>query len=120
MDWGLGMSLLRMGLLVGFSLCLASSVGFAQSDSTPANADPSAAAPKAHARKTVHKNANAASSTTAKPTSEEADKATRLAAGRKKFFERSMGFDNGTTFDGPVTLGNGADGGLSPQMGVKF
>jgi hypothetical protein len=110
----------RIGFLVGFSLCLLGSAAFAQSDQTPANTDPSAAgAPKAHAKKTVHKNASAASSP-AQPNSEAADKAARLAEGRKKFFERSMGFDNGTSYDSPVTLGNGADGGLSPQMGVKF
>jgi hypothetical protein len=117
---GVGMVGPRIGLLVGFSLCVLGSAAFAQSDSTLANGDPAVAgAPKAHAKKPAHKSANAASPP-AQPNSEAAEKAARLAAGRKKFFERSMGFDNGTSYDSPVTLGNGADGGLSPQMGVKF
>jgi hypothetical protein len=117
---GFGMVRPRISLLVGFSLCVFGSAAIAQSDSTRTNADPAvAAAPKAHAKKSDHKSANAASSP-AQPNSEAAEKAARLAEGRKKFFERSMGFDNGTSYDSPVTLGNGADGGLSPQMGVKF
>jgi hypothetical protein len=120
MDWGFGMARLRLGFLVGFSLCLLGSAAFAQSDQTPAKADPSAAgAPKAPAKKSAHKNANAASSS-ARPTSEADEKAAHLAEGRKKFFERSMGFDNGTSYDSPVTLGGSSNGGLSPQMGVKF
>ena len=48
------------------------------------------------------------------------EKAAHLAEGRKKFFQRSMGFDNGTSYDSPVTLGGSSNGGLSPQMGLKF
>jgi len=109
-----------LSLFAFLAVFLISNLAVAQSDSTLANGDPAVAgAPKAHAKKPAHKSANAASSP-AQPNSEAAEKAARLAAGRKKFFERSMGFDNGTSYDSPVTLGNGADGGLSPQMGVKF
>jgi hypothetical protein len=56
----------------------------------------------------------------AKPTSEEADKAARLEEGRKKFFEQSMGFDNGgSSSNSSVTLTND-NGGISPAMGMKF
>ena len=112
---------LRLGFLVGCSLSLLGSAAFAQSDQTPTKADPSTVgAPKAHAKKSAHKNGTAASSSSSQPTSEADEKAAHLAEGRKKFFERSMGFDNGTSYDSPVTLGGSSNGGLSPQMGLKF
>jgi hypothetical protein len=52
------------------------------------------------------------------PPSEEAERAARLAEGRKKFFERSMGFDESGKPDAPVSLGNG--NGLAPSAGFKF
>jgi hypothetical protein len=55
---------------------------------------------------------------TAKPTQEEADRAARLEEGRKKFFERSRGFDNGGGADAPITFGAG--NGFSPSAGFKF
>jgi hypothetical protein len=55
---------------------------------------------------------------TAKPSQEEADRAARLEEGRKKFFERSMGFDNGGSADAPITFGGG--NGLTPSTGFKF
>jgi hypothetical protein len=102
----------RTGLLVGIALMLGSP-GFAQ-DAAPGAGVLRPA--KAHARKSVN-NSGAATSSTARPTSEEADKAARLAEGRKKFFERSMGFDEGKSSDSPITLDGG---GLTPAAGFKF
>jgi hypothetical protein len=106
----------RFGLPIVFGLCLLGSAGFAQDSISIAPADP-AAGPvlKAPAKKSAHKSKD--STTAAKPMSEADEKAARLAEGRKKFFERSMGFDNGNS-DSPVTLGG--SNGLTPQMGVKF
>jgi hypothetical protein len=54
----------------------------------------------------------------AAPKSEAAEKAAHVAAGRKKFFERSMGFDNGGASNSPVSLGD--DGRITPSAGFKF
>jgi hypothetical protein len=87
---------------------------FAQDGRELAAPDPALGASK-HAKKNSHKNGGATQQTAA-PRSEDAEKAARLAEGRKKFFERSMGFDNGSS--GPVTLGG--ENGLTPSMGLKF
>jgi hypothetical protein len=80
----------------------------------PAAAD---AGTKPHAKKTAHKSASAKP---AKPTSEEADRAARIEEGRKKFFEQSMGFDNGgSSSNSNLTLTN-ENGSISPAMGMKF
>jgi hypothetical protein len=101
------------------SLCALSAAGLAQDNPSPAPANPSLDAPaKAHAKKNAHNSAARTSAGQSKQTSEDADKAARLAEGRKKFFERSMGFDNGTSSDSPVTLGG--SGGLTPAVGLKF
>jgi hypothetical protein len=101
------------------SLCAFSAAGLAQDSPSPAPASPSLDAPaKAHAKKSAHKSVAATGAGQSKQTSEDADKAARLAEGRKKFFERSMGFDNGPGSDSPVTLGG--SGGLTPAMGLKF
>jgi hypothetical protein len=102
------------------SLCGFSAAGLAQdSPSPPTPAAPALDAPaKAHAKKSAHKSVAATGAGQSKQTSEDADKAARLAEGRKKFFERSMGFDNGPGSDSPVTLGG--SGGLTPAMGLKF
>jgi hypothetical protein len=91
---------------------------FAQESHPLAPADPPVAAPaKAPAKKIVRKSAGQAQRS-AKPTQEEADRAARLEEGRKKFFERSMGFDNGGGADAPITFGGG--NGFSPSAGFKF
>jgi hypothetical protein len=76
-------------------------------------------APKApvKAQKAAHKNA-AAKPGKSQQSTEEAEKAARLEEGRKKFFQRSMGFDNGASSDSPVSLQGG--NGLTPAMGMKF
>jgi hypothetical protein len=58
------------------------------------------------------------STKSAKQAPEDADKAARLEEGRKKFFERSMGFDNGPSTNSPITLGG--SGGLTPSFGGSF
>jgi hypothetical protein len=74
-------------------------------------------AAKPHAKKNAHKSAAAKP---AKPTSEEAEKAARIEEGRKKFFDQSMGFDNGgSSSNSNVTLTN-ENGAISPAMGMKF
>jgi hypothetical protein len=62
----------------------------------------------------LHKN-NVAKSA---PSSEAAERAARIAEGRKKFFERSMGFDESGKPDAPVSLDSG--NGLAPSAGFKF
>ncbi len=107
-----------MGFLAAISFCVAGSAGFAQNIQTPVFADqPVAGSAKTHTKKSVHRSGGAALSI-AQPTSEEAEKAARLAEGRKKFFERSMGFDNGPASDSPISLGDGH--GLSPGAAFKF
>jgi hypothetical protein len=109
---------LRIGFLVALALCAFGSAGFAQDSQGTSLAEPSFdQSPKAAVKKSAHKNRNAAVST-AKPASEEAEKAARLAEGRKKFFERSMGFDNGSS--GPVTLDSGSGNGFTPGAAFKF
>lgn len=96
-------------------LCAIATIGSAQDDPILAPLNPSVGAPaKAHPRKSSHKSGGAVERA-AQPN---ADGAARLAEGRKKFFEQSMGFDNGKSGSSPVTLGG--DNGLSPAMGLKF
>jgi hypothetical protein len=105
-------------LAVFVFLCGLDAPGFAQESQSPAPADrPVAASGKAPAKKIVRKSVGQAQKT-AKPTQEEADRAARLEEGRKKFFERSMGFDNGGGADAPITFGGG--NGFSPSAGFKF
>jgi flagellar biosynthesis/type III secretory pathway protein FliH len=74
-------------------------------------------AAKPHPKKNVRKSAAAKP---AKASSEDAEKAARIEEGRKKFFEQSMGFDNGgSSSNSNVTLTN-ENGGISPAMGMKF
>jgi hypothetical protein len=87
----------------------------AQDNSMLAPLDPSIIAPvKPHPANNARK--GAATRRAGKLDPEEADKAARLAEGRKKFFEQSMGFDEGKS--GPVTITN--DNGGPPALGLKF
>jgi hypothetical protein len=107
----------RLLVLVSIAapLCATAAAGQTQVEPILSPVFPSVDAPvRPHPPKSARKNAAAPHS--AKPDSEEADKAARLAEGRKKFFERSMGFDNGDS--GHVTISN--DGGGSPAVGLKF
>jgi hypothetical protein len=109
---------LRSGFLVIVLSCGLGFASFAQESPPPGAATPSAAAPtaasKAHGAKTPRKKAGAAHLTVA-PSSEEAERAARLAEGRKKFFEQSSGFENGK-LDMPLSLGAGG----APAVGMKF
>jgi hypothetical protein len=108
----------RIGFLLALSLCTVGSASFAQSSRETILAEPSfGQSPKTPVKKSLHKNRSPALSA-AKPTSEEDEKAARLAEGRKKFFERSMGFDNGSSSGSAVTLSTG--NGLSPGAAFKF
>ena len=112
----IGMARLLAVFLIALPLCAIGAGSFAQEGRLLAPTGPSIGAPaKAHAGKSSHKS-GAAAERTAQPNAEEPDKAARLAEGRKKFFEQSMGFDNPRT--GPVTLGG--DNGLTPAVGLKF
>jgi hypothetical protein len=84
--------------------------GFAQDIQSPPTAiqAPSKKSPKM---------AKGASRLTSQPASEEAEKAARLAEGRKKFFEQSSGFENGKS-DMPFSFGG--SGGATPSIGMKF
>jgi hypothetical protein len=106
----------RIGFPIVLFVCAVGSAGFAQ-DGDALHADQSpGGSPKVHAHKSVHPRARL-DAPVAQPNSEEAAKAARLAEGRKKFFDRSMGFDNGDG-PGPVTLGG--SNGLTPGVGLKF
>jgi hypothetical protein len=74
----------------------------------------------AAAKKNTHKDSSAHTAAHAKQTPEEAEKAARIEEGRQKFFQRSMGFDNGKSSEGPVTLQSNGSGGITPAMGLKF
>jgi hypothetical protein len=105
----------RTGCIVALSVCLLGAPGFAQEGQVSVDAGQPARAPvKAHLKKSAQKKASP------QPNSEEAEKAARLAEGRKKFFEQSMGFDNGKSSDSPVSLTGDGNGGLSPTAGFKF
>jgi hypothetical protein len=105
----------------------------AQSDATAAHPAPSpGTTPKAHAKKIVRKKTAQKKTAQKKIThqkasitglnglsaSEEAEKAARLAEGRKKFFEQSSGFDEGNS-NSPLS-GGGNKGGFTPGIGFKF
>ncbi len=105
----------RAPLLIAAPLWATAAACHAQVDPIRSPADPSVGAPaKPYSAKSARRNAAAPRS--AKPDSEEADKAARLAEGRKKFFERSMGFDNGGS--SRITITN--DSGGPPALGLKF
>jgi glucose/arabinose dehydrogenase len=106
---------------LALSLAVALSLGAAAAHSedaaplTPAPSDASRA-PTKPAKKAAHK--NVARKSESQQSAEAADKAARLEEGRNKFFQRSMGFDNGGGSGSPVTLQG--ENGLSPSMGFKF
>jgi hypothetical protein len=98
-------------------LALAGAAAHAEDGAPPSEAPIDAPKAPAKVKKAAHKNA-AAKPGKSQQSAEEAEKAARLEEGRKKFFERSMGFDNGKGSDSPVTLQGG--NGLTPAMGMKF
>jgi hypothetical protein len=112
------------------SLCVLGSAGFAQNTPAPTLADQSAGGsakehPKKSAekktvqKKSVQKN-GVAFSRTGQPTSEEAERAARLAEGRKKFFEQSTGFDNSGSDSSSRALSLGGSNGLSPGSRLQI
>lgn len=112
-----GRFVIRLSLALPFALVLGLAGAAAHAeDSATATAPIDAPKAPAKAKKASH-NA-AAKSGKPQPSAEEADKAARLEEGRKKFFQRSMGFDNGGGSQSPITLQG--DGGLTPAMGLKF
>ena len=114
--WGNAMARLRLGLLVICFICAFGAASFAQNSVSPATAAPSAEGSLKASAKKSHKKASSAVSTLG-PSSEEAEKAARLAEGRKKFFEQSDGFENKNS-DMPLSLGG--SNGMTPSMGFKF
>lgn len=107
-------------LLVAAPLLAAAPFALAQSAASSSLLDPSFAAParpqtsKPPAAKGPHKKVAGPRSAPSDP--DETEKAARLAEGRKKFFEQSMGFDNGKS--GAVTLTN--ENGGPPALGLRF
>lgn len=102
-------------LLIAAPFCASAVAGRAQDASILSPVIPSiAASAKPHPANGAH--SNAAAHRSGKPNSEESEKAARLAEGRKKFFDRSMGFDNGESSRITIT----DDGGGSPAVGLKF
>ncbi|VFU08717.1 hypothetical protein [Methylocella tundrae] len=109
------MTRLELGVLTAFFFGVSACASFAQTSQPAVNADPSISPPaKAHGKKIPHKKTGAVRGSLL-PDSDEADKAARLAEGRKKFFEQSSGFENGST-DMPLSMG----GNGQPTMGFKF
>lgn len=118
LDMETAVTRLGFAFLVLLFSCAFGCAGFAQTSVSPAEPDQPAAAAKTHSKKSVHKKAGVAQSSPAQsglPTSDEADKAARLAEGRKKFFEQSSGFEDNTA-SGPMSLDHNG----SPTMGMKF
>lgn len=108
------MARLSISLLIIAVSCTFGFDSFAQSSVTLGGPDQAiGASPKAPAKKSPRKKASI-DRPTLQPSSEEAEKAARLAEGRKKFFEQSSGFENNGT-DGPVSLSGG-----NPAVGFKF
>jgi len=107
---------LPFALLLALSLCLAGGTAFATDGAPAAQSAPSDSAAKGQPKKGRHKEATKAAKS--QQSAEDAEKAARLEEGRKKFFQRSMGFDAGGGADSPVTLQGG--NGLTPSMGFKF
>jgi hypothetical protein len=102
-------------LLIVAPFCASAVTGRAQDASVLSPIIRSIAAPaKPHPANGAH--SIAAANRSAKPDSGDAEKAARLAEGRKKFFDRSMGFDNGESSRITIT----DDGGGSPAVGLKF
>lgn len=112
-------------LLLAAPLFAAAPLAFAQGAASSSLLDPSFAAParpqmskpqtsKPQAATSPHR--KVAGPRSAASDSDEAEKAARLAEGRKKFFEQSMGFDNGKS--GAVTLTN--ENGGPPALGLRF
>jgi hypothetical protein len=114
--WGIAVARLRLRLLVISFICAFGSASFAQNSLSPPTADQSTGGSLKAPGKRSHKKASSAVSTL-KPASEDAEKAARLAEGRKKFFEQSSGFDNKNS-DMPLSLGG--SNGMTPSMGFKF
>jgi hypothetical protein len=114
--WRIAVARLRAGLLVIFFIYGFGAVSFAQDSVSPATAAPSADGSLKAPGKKSHKKASSAASTL-DPSSDEAEKAARLAEGRKKFFEQSDGFENKNS-DMPLSLGG--SNGATPTMGFKF
>jgi hypothetical protein len=105
---------LSISLLIIALFCTFGFDSFAQSSVTLGDPDqPIAASPTAPAKKSPRKKASIDRSTP-QPSSEEAEKAARLAEGRKKFFDQSSGFENNGS-DNPVSLSGG-----NPSVGFKF
>lgn len=110
---------LSFALALAISACFVGAVAHSD-DAAPALMTTPSDAPKAPAKpakKAAHKNP-ADKSAKSKQSAEDDEKAARLEEGRKKFFERSMGFDNGGGSDSPITLQGG--NGLTPGAGFKF
>ena len=114
-SWGIAVARLRLGLVI-FFICAFGAASFAQNSVSPATAAPSTEGSLKASAKKSHKKASSAVSTLG-PSSEEAEKAARLAEGRKKFFEQSDGFENKNS-DMPLSLGG--SNGMTPSMGFKF
>ena len=109
------MARFSFAFLLSVSLCLAGAAAHSE-DLAALSASPSDTPSKPGKRTAAHKNI-AAKQAKSQQSAEEADKAARLEEGRKKFFQRSMGFDNGGS-GSPVTLQG--ESGLTPSMGFKF
>ena len=114
-----GMARLLAVVLIGMPLCAFGAGAYAQDTQPLAPAGFSMDAPaKTPLKKSRHKSVEPAGQT-AQQNADAAEKAARLAEGRKKFFDRSMGFDSGGSASSPITI-TGGDNGLMPAMGMKF
>ena len=115
----IGMARFLAVVLIGIPLCAIGAGAFAQDTRPLAPTGFLMDAPaKAPVKKGRHKSVEAAGQS-AQQNADAAEKAARLAEGRKKFFDRSMGFDSGESTSSPLTM-TGGDNGLMPAMGMKF
>jgi hypothetical protein len=116
-----------LALLLTSSVCAYGAAAYAQDvptgvtfgSSTDEAAKPAADA-KPASKKSAHKDPAVHTAAHTKQTPEEAERAAHIEEGRQKFFQRSMGFDNGKSSESPVTLQSDGAGGITPAMGLKF
>ncbi len=87
----------RVGLALGLVL-ISASPGYAQADGGPADDQPFTPTVVTHAKRGAHAKGEPAS-----PPLSDAERAARLAEGKRKFFEQEQGFETNSPPPSPIT-----------------
>ena len=119
-SWGFAVTKFLLALLLTLSTCAYGAAACAQDVPTGVTFGASTDDAKPAAKKTPRKDGAVHTAAHSKQTPEEAERAARIEEGRQKFFQRSMGFDNGKSSESPVTLHSDGGGGITPAVGLKF